>query len=78
MKVKTEFDTARVTFHCDCKGETKLISPGLVMQACNNKYSPCTSYYDGVDRFVYYERIQINPELTGGAIQYNWWVKREG
>ena len=60
------------TFQCDCKGPVKTLVPDKVLHACRNKYAPLTSYFDGVERWASKVRVQVNPQLTGGEIRYNW------
>jgi len=62
-------------FKCNCGGETKVVDEAHILHACKNKYSQSTSYYDGISRFIEYERAQINSKITSGAIKYNWFVK---
>ena len=61
-------------FGCDCGGEVKEIDCETVLHCCRRKYAPLTSYYDGVERPVRYQRVRVNPELTGGVVKYNWYV----
>ena len=62
-------------FSCDCGGPIIELSNNLVKHACSHKYVLATSYYDGIDKFMEYECIQINPDLTDGEVKYNWFVK---
>jgi len=64
-------------FHCTCSGLAKIISDDLVLHACHNKYAPGTSYYDGIPKFIQYNRVQINPKLTDGELKYNWFIHYE-
>ena len=55
-------------FSCNCGGRTILVSDTVVRHAC---IRPSQSYgFDGVE--CTYERVQVSPEITGGAIRYNW------
>lgn len=47
-------------FKCGCKGQTKIISDNEVLHACSHKYSPATSYYDGIPKFTPYKRYGKN------------------
>ena len=60
------------TFSCGCNGPTRVITAGRVEHACASKYANATSFYDGVDRFLQWERAEINRELTNGQLRYNW------
>ena len=62
-------------FQCDCGGPTKVIDDEHVSHACRHKYAFATSFYDGIDRFVPFGRVQVNPMLTKGKIQYSWWIQ---
>ncbi len=62
-------------FQCGCGGKIKIVSETEVLHACKQKYAHGTSYYDGIDRFMPYKRVQINPNLTNGEIKYNWFFK---
>ena len=62
-------------FECDCGGEIKATSETSVLHACKNKYAPGTSYYDGIARFISYDRVRVNPALTNGAEKYNWFLR---
>ena len=62
-------------FNCKCDGTVRVIDDTHVSHACNLKYSHGTSYYDGVDKFMPYERTQIDASLTNGEPKYNWFFK---
>jgi len=64
-------------FNCDCGGLTQRTAEDKVMHACTRKYPHATSYYDGVPKFAEYHRIQINPKLTEGREEYNWFLSWE-
>lgn len=61
-------------FQCQCKGPIRQIDDSHVEHACALKYAHGTSYYDGVQRFMPYRRVQINPQLTGGLVKFNWFL----
>lgn len=63
------------TFDCGCGGPVKILTALTVLHACKNKYSHETSYFDGTPRFVYYDRVTVNPALTGGTEKYNWFLR---
>jgi len=58
-------------FTCGCGGQTRVIDAETVEHACKHKYAPGTSFYDGVARFVRYERVAL---VAGG---FKWFVKWE-
>ena len=62
-------------FRCDCGGEVRVLGEALVWHACAKKYAPGTSYYDGVDRFIRYERVQATFRGPHGEPLYSWFVK---
>ena len=47
-------------FDCNCGGKTKVIDDANVLHACKHKYSPATSYYDGIDKLIPYKRYGAN------------------
>lgn len=49
-----------IEFDCNCGGKTKIIDDANVLHACKHKYSPATSYYDGIDKFIHYKRYRHN------------------
>ena len=61
-------------FHCSCSGLVKIISDDLVLHSCKKKYAPSETYYNGVENFVPYRRIQVNTKLTNGEVKYNWFI----
>ena len=61
-------------FNCNCGGSTEVISGVSVWHACKHKYSPSTSFYDGIPKPIRWVRATVNPELTDGVEMYNWMV----
>jgi len=53
-------ETPPKPFDCGCGGKIKVIDESNVLHACKHKYSPATSYYDGIDRFIPYKRYRTN------------------
>ena len=64
-------------FSCKCGGAIKVISDVEVLHSCKGKYAPSETYYNGIENFVPYRRVQINPKLTNGEIEYNWFIDWE-
>ena len=64
----------RVKFNCKCGGAIKIISDDKVLHSCKNKYAHSETYYNGIENFVPYRRVQINPRFTNGEVKYNWFV----
>lgn len=58
----------RAVFEC-CDGPTRVLDETTIEHACRLKYANVTSYYDGIERYARWERIEIRD--TG---RYNWWA----
>ena len=64
-------------FDCSCGGPVQVVSEARVNHACKRKYANLTSYYDGVQRWSAWDRVQVNLKLTNGVVQYNWFAVGE-
>ncbi len=62
----------RARFACNCGGDTRVQSDTLVLHDC--KAQPGCKVFDYPRGFVRWIRVQINPQLTGGAERYNWFI----
>ena len=67
----------RETFDCNCadddKRSTVIISDSEVQHACG--FRPSASFPAGI--VTTWERVQVNPALTGGVVKYNWFRRWE-
>ena len=58
-------------FACNCKdGITDVLAPDRVLHSCG--FRPSRTHSEVIGVTYPYRRVQINPELTGGAEQFNW------